>query len=148
MSQFAGSSVDGLTKGKVLTAFEMLGTVDVADYGQRFAVVGWKQWSELLNIEEFANADYVGDDDLPWKGTQAKRWLGSLWLPTVAFRNSIMSVLASGTTRRCRAIDRRGDRAAHFINNMMGVPDRSDGRRHPALRRELRIEQWPTTPTT
>ena len=39
LSQFAGSSVDGLTKGKVLTAFEMLGTVDVPDDGQRFAVV-------------------------------------------------------------------------------------------------------------
>jgi Phage capsid protein len=80
-NQFAGSNVDGLTKAKVLTAFEMLGEVDVPDDGQRFAVVGWKQWSELLNIGEFANADYVGDDDLPWKGTQAKRWLGSLWLP-------------------------------------------------------------------
>ena len=31
------------------------------DDGQRYAVVGWKQWSELLDIEEFANADYVGD---------------------------------------------------------------------------------------
>src|SRR5512147_3014468 len=77
----AGADTDGLTKAKVLAAFELLGESDVPDDGQRYAVVGWKQWSELLNIEEFANADYVGDDRLPWKGTQAKRWLGTLWLP-------------------------------------------------------------------
>ena len=36
---------DGLTRAKVLLAFEMLGAADVPDDGQRFAVVGWKQWS-------------------------------------------------------------------------------------------------------
>ncbi len=72
---------DGLTRAKVLLAFEMLGAADVPDDGQRFAVVGWKQWSELLTIQEFANAQYVGDGELPWKGTQAKRWLGALWMP-------------------------------------------------------------------
>jgi hypothetical protein len=51
----------------------MLGTADVPDDGNRFAVVGWRQWSELLTLQEFANANYVGDDELPWKGTQAKR---------------------------------------------------------------------------
>ena len=38
----------------------MLGNKDVPDDGNRYAIVGWKQWSELLNITEFANADYVG----------------------------------------------------------------------------------------
>jgi len=128
-NQFAGSSVDGLTKAKVLTAFEMLGAVDVPDDGQRFAVVGWKQWSELLNIEEFANADYVGDDDLPWKGTQAKRWLGSLWLPHSGLpkldnvRNCFWyHKTAVGHTIGAEVktdITWHGDRAAHFVNNMM-----------------------------
>ena len=68
---------EGLTRAKVLLAFEMLGAADVPDDGNRFAVVGWKQWSELLQIEEFANSSYVGDDSLPWKGTQVKRWLGA-----------------------------------------------------------------------
>jgi hypothetical protein len=75
VDHYAGADTDGLTKAKILLAFEMLGEIDVPDDGQRFAAIGWKQWSELLNIEEFANADYVGDDELPWKGTQAKRWL-------------------------------------------------------------------------
>jgi len=75
---YSGAGKDGLTKAKVLTAFEMLGDADVPDDGERYAVVGWKQWSDLLGIEEFAHADYIGDGDLPWKGTQAKRWLGTL----------------------------------------------------------------------
>ena len=73
----AGAGTDGLTKAKVLTAFEMLGEKDVPDDGQRAAVIGWKQWSDLLEIPEFANADFVGPDELPWRGTQAKRWLGT-----------------------------------------------------------------------
>ena len=58
-----------------------MGENDVADDGERFAIFGWKQWSELIQITEFANYDYIGDSDLPLKGTQAKRWLGSLWMP-------------------------------------------------------------------
>lgn len=68
-SKFAQGNTDGLTKTKVLAAFELLGEADVPDDGQRFAAVGWKQWSELLNIQEFANADYIGSDELPWKAT-------------------------------------------------------------------------------
>src|SRR5690606_18713373 len=72
----------GLTLGKVLEAFEIFGENDVPDDGQRFAVVGWKQWSELLQIEEFVNADYIGPNALPYSSiTQAKQWLGTLWMP-------------------------------------------------------------------
>ena len=56
----AGAGTDGLTKAKVLEAFEMLGEKDVPDDGQRYAVIGWKQWSDLLDIPEFASADFVG----------------------------------------------------------------------------------------
>ncbi|HWX50420.1 MAG TPA: phage capsid protein [Roseomonas sp.] len=120
---------DGLTKAKVLMAFEMLGAADVPDDGNRFAIVGWKQWSELLQIEEFANAQYVGDDDLPWKGTQVKRWLGATWMPH-------SGLTKSGDLRFCyfyhktaighavaqevvTDITWHGDRAAYFVNNMM-----------------------------
>lgn len=129
-TQNAGAGTDGLTKAKVLAAFELLGTTDVPDDGQRFAVVGWKQWSDLLNIQEFGNADYVGDDQLPWKGTQAKQWLGTLWLPHSGLPKSTAGV------RKCfwyhktavghaigsdvkTDITWHGDRAAHFVNNMM-----------------------------
>jgi hypothetical protein len=125
----AGAGTDGLTKAKVLTAFEMLGEKDVPDDGQRFAVIGWKQWSDLLEIPEFANADFVGPDDLPWRGTQAKQWLGTLWLPH-------SGLVLDGNVRRCfwyhrsaigHAIGQEvatdvtwhGDRAAHFVSNSM-----------------------------
>jgi hypothetical protein len=125
----AGLSTGGLSKDKILAAFELLGEAEVPDDGQRFAVVGWKQWSDLLAIEEFTNADYIGDNELPWKGTQAKRWLGTLWLPHSGLPKS-------GSLRSCfwyhktaighaigsdvkTDISWHGDRAAHFVNNMM-----------------------------
>jgi hypothetical protein len=125
----AGDDTDGLTRDKVLEAFEMLGASDVPDDGQRHAVIGWKQWSDLLAIEEFAHADYVGADALPWRGTQAKTWLGTLWIPHSGLP------LAAGI-RRCfwfhktavghaagaeiaTDITWHGDRAAHFVSSMM-----------------------------
>ena len=107
----------------------MLGAADVPDDGQRYAVVGWKQWSQLLGIDEFAKSDYVGPDELPWRGTQAKRWLGTLWVP-----HSGLS--ASSNVRLCHWYHKtavghaagadvttdvtwHGDRASHFVNNMM-----------------------------
>ena len=121
---------DGLTRNKVLLAFQALGANDVPDDGSRFAVVGWKQWSELLAIPEFANADYVGPDALPWKGgTQAKQWLGALWMPhsgltkvgalrycyfyhKTAIGHAAASEVATDVTWH-------GDRAASFVNSMM-----------------------------
>jgi hypothetical protein len=125
----AGAGTDGLTKAKVLEAFEMLGEKDIPDDGQRYAVIGWKQWSDLLEIPEFANADFVGPDELPWRGTQAKHWLGTLWLPHSGLE-------LNGNVRRCfwyhrsavgHAIGQEvatdvtwhGDRAAHFVSNSM-----------------------------
>ena len=75
----AGSGVDGLTGAKVLEAFDLLGTNDVPDDGDRFAVVGWKQWWQLLKLDEFASADLIEFEHSPWRGTQAKRWRNTLW---------------------------------------------------------------------
>lgn len=125
----AGSDNDALTKEKVLAAFEMLGEADVPDDGQRFAVVGWKQWSDLLAIDEFSNANYIGEDELPWKGTQAKRWLGTLWLPHSGLpkENGVRrcfwyhkTAVGHGIGSEVKTdITWHGDRAAHFVNNMM-----------------------------
>lgn len=128
-ANFAGTGADGLTKTKVLAAFEMMGAADVPDDGQRFAVVGWKQWAELLDIPEFTNAEYVGQDALPWRDSQAKRWLGTTWIPH-------SGLTLSGSTRLCHWYHRtavghaagaevqtdiswHGDRAAWFVANMM-----------------------------
>ncbi|MBL8652787.1 MAG: hypothetical protein JNJ97_01225 [Alphaproteobacteria bacterium] len=128
-SNYAGDNVSGLTKAKVLTAFEMLGAVDVPDDGERYAVVGWGQWSDLLDIEEFANADYVGSEDLPWNGTQAKRWLGTLWMPHSGLVKTAgvrfchwyhKSAIGHASGKDVTTdITWHGDRASFFISNMM-----------------------------
>jgi hypothetical protein len=124
-AQVAGAAVDGLTKAKVLTAFEMLGGNDVPDDGQRYAVIGWKQWSELLQLPEFASTEFVGESQLPWRGCQAKMWLGTMWIPH-------SGLPLQGGQRVClwyhksaigHAVGKEvstdvtwhGDRAAHFV---------------------------------
>ena len=121
----------GLTKAKILSAFETFGKTDVPDDGNRFAVIGWKQWTELLAIPEFSSADYVGSSNLPYSTvTQAKMWLGTIWMPHSALPvdgNDIRSCYfyhktaighASGSDVQTD-ISWHGDRASHFINNMM-----------------------------
>lgn len=69
----------GLTKAKIMTAFEYLNDNDVPS-DNRFAVVGAHQWNELMNIDEFANADFAGSA-LPWlKGVESRVWLGTTWM--------------------------------------------------------------------
>ena len=120
----------GLTRDKVLEAFEILGNNDIPDDGERYAVVGYKQWSELLTIDEFSNIDYISGDALPWQGVQAKRWLGTVWMPHSGLSidgNDIRSCFwyhktalghASGSDVKSD-VTWHGDHAAHFINNMM-----------------------------
>ncbi len=121
----------GMTKDKILSAFETFGTNDVPDDGQRFCIVGWKQWSELLGIDEFVNADYIGAEALPFANiTQAKMFLGTIFIPHSGLpidANDIRSCYYYHKTAIGHAsasdvqtdISWHGDRAAHFVNNMM-----------------------------
>jgi len=70
----------GLSKAKILSAFETLNGNDVPDDGNRYVAVGAHQWNECINIAEFKSAEYVGPGELPWlRGTSAKRWLNFIW---------------------------------------------------------------------
>ncbi len=119
----------GMTMEKIEEALELLGAQDVPDDGERTAVVGWKQWSELLGLKEFASADYVGTDQLPFVSTQAKRWLGTLWIPhsglpiDTGVRNCFWyhkSAIGHAVGADIQTdISWHGDKAAHFVNNMM-----------------------------
>ena len=124
-----GDGTTGLTKAKVLQAFEDLGTADVPDDGQRYAVIGWRQWSDLLDLPEFASAEFVGDAELPWRGIQAKRWLGTTWVPHSGLplnagvrtcfwyhRSAVGHAIGQEITSD---ITWHGDRAAHFVANSM-----------------------------
>ena len=121
----------GMTKDKILSAFETFGTNDVPDDAQRYCVVGWKQWSELLGINEFVNADFIGSDHLPFANiTQAKMFLGTIFIPHSGLPkdvNDIRSCYYYHKTAIGHAaasdvqsdISWHGDRASHFVNNMM-----------------------------
>lgn len=121
----------GLTKDKVLEAFETFGDRDVPDDGQRFCIVGWKQWSELLAIDEFVNADYIGQENLPFASiTQAKMFLGTVFIPHSGLpvdENGVRDCYWYHKTAIGHAsaadvstdVSWHGDRAAHFVNSMM-----------------------------
>lgn len=86
-----------LTLAKALTVYETFGEADVPDDGQRYFVVSPAGWADLLQIDQFSRAEYVGEQDLPYAGGMtAKRWLGFLW-----FTHSGLSI--SSTTRDCHA---------------------------------------------
>ncbi|MCB1531735.1 MAG: hypothetical protein KDJ35_02585 [Alphaproteobacteria bacterium] len=121
----------GMTKAKLLEAFETFGEKDVPDDGQRYCIVGWKQWSELLGIDEFVSADYIGSENLPYSSiTQAKVWLGTVFIPHSGLpvdENDIRSCFWYHKTAVGHAaasdvqtdVSWHGDRASHFVNNMM-----------------------------
>lgn len=125
----SGNTV-GMTKSKLLEAYELLGAKEVPDDGNRFCIVGVKQWSELLGIEEFSSADYVGQNELPWQGSQAKKFLGTTFMVHSGLpidNDGVRSCFwyhktavghASGSDVQTD-ITWHGDRAAHFVNNMM-----------------------------
>jgi len=75
----------GFTETTSIDVMETLGTNDVPNDGQRYCAVGWPQWGQLLAIDSFANADYIGRDNLPFKNAgTAKEWLTMMWFPTSA----------------------------------------------------------------
>ena len=99
------------------------------DDGDRFAVIGWKQWSDLLQLPEFANSEFAGPDELPWRGSQAKRWLGTLWMPHsgLPINNKVRNCFWYHRSAVGHAIGQdvtiditwHGERAAHFIASSM-----------------------------
>ena len=75
------SGTDGLTQAKIETVFATFGDNDVPEDGERYFVVSPTARTDLLGIAAFADADFVGSDDLPYKGGMvARRWLGFMWM--------------------------------------------------------------------
>ena len=77
----SAGSTTGMNLDKAQNVFEIFGNNDVPDDSQRYWVVGPKQWSDLLDIDQFSRMEYVGEADLPYKGGMtAKRWLSFMWM--------------------------------------------------------------------
>lgn len=122
----------GLDLEKCLAGWQTLADNDALD-GDIWAFVSPKQWTNLLQISQFADADFIGSDDLPFnsKGLTGKRWLGARWmphsgLPTAAnirsnfLYNSTSIGHAIGADIKTR-IDYVPEKAAHLINTMMSM---------------------------
>jgi len=73
----ATATSGALTLAKVEEIYESFGNNDVPDDGQRFLVVSPQGWTDLLGIDQFANADYVSPENVAWPGSQntIKYWL-------------------------------------------------------------------------
>ena len=129
-TQYVGDYTTGLTKALIMSALETLNANDVPDDGRRFAVVGVHQWNELLQLDEFVSADYVGGSTPLVDGCESRKWLGVNWI----LCNSLP--LANTDDRDCfiyhassighacgqevkTDITWHGERAAHFISNSM-----------------------------
>jgi hypothetical protein len=67
------------TAMSVVTTFSVN---EVPDDGNRFCALHPYAWAQFLKVPEFANADYVSAENLPFKGNlTAKSWMGTMWMP-------------------------------------------------------------------
>ena len=75
-----GTETTLLTLDTCMEAFALLNEAEVPDDGERYALVGPRQWNTLLKIEQFAKSDFVGNDFAWLKGREAKKWLNIVWM--------------------------------------------------------------------
>jgi len=91
--QLDGSAA--MTLAKATKAFENFGNRDVPEDEDRFGVVGYQQWVNLLGLAEFSSLDYVPANMLPYTaGMTAKQWLSFMW-----FAHSGLTL--TGSNREC-----------------------------------------------
>ena len=132
-TQEAGEATEALTKERILKAFQMLNTNNVPDDGERYALVGPAQWNQLLNLEEFSNANYVGEEHPFIAGSESRKWMGINWImhtglpaseaeaedTTTCFIYHKSAVGLAAGQEIVTDITWHGDYAAHYVNNMM-----------------------------
>jgi len=128
----AGTST-GMNLEKAQAMMELFNTNDVPDDQQRYWVVGPKQWSDLINLDQFSRVEYVGEGELPYAGGMtAKRWLGFLWFVhsgletsgstdrhTVAFHKSSIGMgIGSDVKTEVNYIP---EKVSHLITSMLSL---------------------------
>ncbi len=127
--QIIGDGSAVLSKENILSAFEKLNENDIPDDGERYALVGPKQWNVLLSLPEFSSADYVGDNTPYLAGCESRKWMGINFimhtgLPVEDGKRKCFiyhkTAVGLGVGMDIKTdITWHGDRAAHFVNNMM-----------------------------
>ena len=64
-----------------IAIMEAMGNNSIPFDGKLYAAVPWEAWGDLMDIDEFSNADYVPSEKLWFEGVTAKNWLGFHWFP-------------------------------------------------------------------
>lgn len=114
LQRFADSQIVTVLDGSGASIYEPAGTTaltiakiagviynylfgsDVPDDGQTAVAIGWKQYGELMQLQQFSGWEYAGGR-FPWlSGSQAVSWMNCLWIPTSGLTDA-------GTYRRCYA---------------------------------------------
>jgi len=76
-----GANTEAMDLAKMLAIVEAFHSAEVPDDGQRYCAVSPKTFIQMLKVAEFANADFIGQESLPFKGGMtAKFWMGVVWL--------------------------------------------------------------------
>jgi hypothetical protein len=130
--QVTSTNLSAITSPIATSLLTALGGRDIpVDDGNNFAVVSWEVWGKLMSLDQFASADYVAPNELPFagRGVFAKKWMGFMWSPhsgltiTANVRNCYVYHMSSTGHASGAEIQTditwHGDYAAHFINNMM-----------------------------
>lgn len=124
-------SSEAAIRNSLIEMVEALNSNDVPDDGERYAVLSPKAWSMASVVEEWSSSDYVMDGDRPFAGRfQMKDWMGVKWMShtgvpgkgTATSKQFIWHRSAVGYGEGAGItsdITWHGDRAAHFVNNMM-----------------------------
>ena len=128
----SAGTTTGMNLDKAQNVFEIFGNNDVPDDGKRYWVVGPKQWSDLLDIDQFSRAEYIGEADLPYKGGMtAKRWLSFMWMGfsglsiatgdrnTIAFHKSSLGLGVGSDVRT--EVNYIPEKVAHLTTSYMSM---------------------------
>lgn len=128
-TQSVGSTAAALTKERILEAFTTLNTNNVPDDGERYAVVSPQAWNQLLSIEEFSSANYVGEAYPMLNGSESRKWMGIVWimhtgLPAADSAHTCFiyhkTAVGHASGQEIKTdISWHGDYASYFVSNMM-----------------------------
>ena len=129
-------SSQGAVRNSLLQMIEALFANDVNNDGRLYGALTPRAWSMAQTVPEFSDADFVGPDGLPFtEGAPVMRfkfWNGVLWtmhtgLPGAGTASAKVFTWHSDAIGHGSGQDIitditwHGDRAAHFVNNMMSM---------------------------
>ena len=128
----------------LLDMLEALHANDVPNDGQIYGLLTSKAWAAAMKVESFSSADYVGPMGQTFTqgffiGPRFKSWMGAMWqmhtgLPghgtatakcfvyhktAIGYAAAASAMNVAGNGPVSADITWHGDRAAHFVNNMM-----------------------------